>query len=44
MELRNMLHLIWESFNQYGPSILDGYQVASQEIFVRSVYFMYFSL
>ena len=27
-----MLHLIWESFDQYGPSNLDGYQVASQQI------------
>ena len=27
-----MPHLIWETFDQNGCSILDGYQFASQEI------------
>ena len=41
-----MLHLIWESFDQYGPSNLDGYQVASQQILyvVCTVSCVYLSL
>jgi len=46
IELHNMLHLIWGSFEQYGPSSLDGFHIASQKFCICCSFYvcMYVSL